>query len=380
VFLDFDSLHNPLLGAGQARATYEVGTRFIKAGHTVTVITSKYPGYKNKTYHGITYKHIGINTKNIRLNNALYILFLPFTVMRLKADIVIECFTAPISTLFTPLFTKIPVVVITSSFDAERFTKLYHLPFDKIERFGLRFYSYALPYTKYFEDKMRAVKPDLIAKPVPEGVDEEFFKIKRKQAEYILFLGRYDMDQKGIDLLLTAYARVKRAIRYPLVIAGAGPDEKKIIKLVKKLNLEDRVTMIGPTYGKKKTRVLEKALFVALPSRQETFSVFALEALAAGRSLVTFDIPGLAWMEEGITYKAQPFNTDEYGKLLLAMSRKTKAAVLGKRAREFAKQFSWERTAEEYLAFFTEVLYREASKKVAKNTQTVRRIYTENGK
>src|SRR5260221_9438889 len=99
IFLDFDDIKNPLLGAGQAKATREVGIELIKMGHQITVISSKYPGYKDRKEDGITYRHIGLLSNRIRLNNIFYILSLPFAVRKLKGDIIVECFTAPISTL-----------------------------------------------------------------------------------------------------------------------------------------------------------------------------------------------------------------------------------------------------------------------------------------
>jgi len=128
-FLDFDDIKNPLLSAGQAHATFEVGRRLVQKGHKVKVISSKYPGFKDRVEEGIEYRHIGVGTNNIRLNNFLYIFFIPFAVRKLKADIIIECFTAPISTLFSPLFSKIPVIGLPSMFNAKEFTKKYCLPF-----------------------------------------------------------------------------------------------------------------------------------------------------------------------------------------------------------------------------------------------------------
>ncbi|NTU73608.1 glycosyltransferase, partial [Candidatus Roizmanbacteria bacterium] len=115
--LDFDDIQNPLLSAGQAKTTFEIGKLLVERGHVVEVICSHYPGSKDRTENGIRYHHIGISSTNLKLNNALYILALPFVVKSLKVDIIIECFTAPISTLMSPLWTKIPVVGLPSSFN-----------------------------------------------------------------------------------------------------------------------------------------------------------------------------------------------------------------------------------------------------------------------
>ena len=356
VFLDFDDIKNPLLGAGQARATLEVGRRLSEKGHKVTVLCSRYPGYTDRTEHGIFYKHIGLGTGNIRLNNLFYILLLPFSVRKIRADIIVECFTAPISTLFSPLFTKITIVALPTSFEAERFSKLYHLPFDKIEKFGLRFYKYFLPYTKYMDGQIKKVNPKIYSKIVPEGVSKEFFKIQQRQSKHILFLGRLDSGQKGIDLLLDAYSRVSTKINYPLVIAGNGPDELKILKKIHSLNLESSVRLFGPAFGEKKSKLLSEALFVAFPSRHEGFSLFSLEALASGLPIIGFDIPGLSFADEKVALKAKPFDTKQYASLLLKATNKKLISYMKKNCREFAKKYTWENVAANFELFFMEIL------------------------
>jgi len=357
VFLDFDDIKNPILGGGQAKATVEVGKRLVKMGHSLTVICSKFPGYQDRFENGIRYIHIGIGTRNIKLNNILYILLLPIEVVKQrKVDIILECFTAPISTLFSPLFTKIPVVALTTSFEADMFSSLYHFPlFKHIEKIGLKQYQYFIAYTKHYEKKIKKYNKYAIVKIIPEGVGEEFFKIKKKTPEFILFLGRLDIGQKGIDLLLEAYSKVKDKIDYSLVIAGNGPDELKIRKIIKSYNLGKKVKMIGPTFGSKKFNVLSRSLFVAFPSRHEGFPLFSLEALASSLPLVAFDIPGLSWTNINVCLKAKKYNTDEYSKLLLLATKKSVVNKMSISAKKFAKNYSWDNVASSFESFFYEI-------------------------
>lgn len=359
-FLDFDDIKNPLLGAGQAHATYEVGRRLVKSGNKVLVLCSKYPGYKDRIEDGIEYKHIGLYTGNIKINNILYILALPLYINKLKSDIVIECFTAPISTLFSPIFTKKPVIALPSMFNAIEFSKKYHLPFDLIEKFGMRFYKYMLPYSEIDAKKAIGLNKNIIYKIVPQGVDKEYLKIKQKKPKYILFLGRFDIAQKGIDMLIEAYAKVSNKINYPLFIAGHGPDEEKIVKLIKKYKLGNKVKIVGPAYGNKKNKLMAEALFVAFPSRHDEMCLWALEALAGGLPLVGFDIPESKWMSSGISMKAKAFDIDEYANLLLKATNNKEIFKLRRNSREFAKKYPWEKVVEEFEAFIRFVLRKES--------------------
>lgn len=341
--LDFDNIRNPLLNAGQARTTYEVGKRLVERGHLVEVITSRFPNSNDRIEKGMKYHHIGLGTKNIKLNNLVYILAVPLALRNIDADIIIECFTAPISTLMSPLFTKIPVVALPSMFNAKEFSKKYHLPFHWIERFGMRFYKYIMPFSEIDYRKAKLLNPNTICKKIPPGVGEEYFSIKHKKPKHILFLGRLDMAQKGIDLLLEAYAKVKEKIKYPLIIAGHGPDEGKIKKIIQSLKLENKVTLVGATYGKKKMNLISETIFVAFPSRHDIFSHWSLEVLASGFPLVSFDLSEFNWLKNGLVLKAKPFNTTEYSSLLLKATKKKFLKKADISSRKFASSFTWEK-------------------------------------
>lgn len=356
IFIDFDDIKNPLLGAGQAKATLEVGSRLSRHGHKVTVYCSKYPGYIDRTQNGIRYHHIGLSTNNIKLNNLIFIFSLPFVVSRLKGDILIESFAAPISTLFCPIYTKIPVVALPSMFNAKEFSHKYHLPFYLVERFGLRFYKYIMPYSDIDSSKAVSLNSKINFRIIPQGVGQEFFEIKHKKPEHILFLSRLDIGQKGVDLLLRAYAKVSDKIQYPLVIAGNGPDEKKIAQLIEKLKLQSRVSMVGPAYGQKKSDLISKAIFVAFPSRHDELSLWSLEALASGMPLVMFDLPEARWVENSASLKCKPFNLDAYGKLLIAATDKSLNSKMRKAARKMAKKYDWEEVACAFENYFYEIL------------------------
>lgn len=356
--IDMDSLKNPFWAAGQARATREIAKRF-SVNHEVTVYTSKYPGYKNYIEDRIRYVHVGICSSNSKLVNLAFILNIPFLARTIKADIILENFNAPVSISFAPLFTKIPVIGLPTMFHAEEFARKYHLPFDLVERLGFKFYKYLLPYSDIERKKAQKLNKKIKYKIVPQGVGEEFFNIKRSKPKHILFLGRFDMDQKGIDLLLKAYQKALPRMKLPLVIAGHGPDREKIEKIIKELKLEQKVKIIGSAYGKKKDRLLSEALFVAFSSRHEGFSLFSLEALASGLPLVAFDIPGLSWADEKSVLKAKPFDIEEYSKLLFKASNPSLHEKMSANSRELAKKYSWESVASQFEDFFYFVIERE---------------------
>jgi glycogen synthase len=361
-YIDFDDLKNPLLGAGQARATYEVAKRLVKRGHEVTVYCSRYPGYQDRTEDGIKYIHFGINTKYIRINNLFYFFFIPFIVPRISADIIIESFTAPFSTLCSPLFTKTPVIGLPSMFNAKEFSKKYKIPCHWFEHWGSKCYKYFLPYSNVDSAKMVKLNPKIKYKITPQGVDESYFNIPHKESKHILFLSRLDIEQKGIDLLLKSYALVKDKLKIPLVIAGHGPDEQKIRKIIKNLNLESDVKLVGSAYGEKKNDLISNSLFVAFPSRHDELSLWSLEALASGMPLVSFDLPEHKWASQEVCLKAKPYCTAEYGQLMCLASQAETNKKMRIEARKFASSFSWDRVVDRFLEFMHEIIEEKKSK------------------
>lgn len=360
IFIDLDDIKNPLLGAGQAHATWEVGKRLAKKGHHVTVVCSSYPNCINRVQDGINYVHIGFSTSNIKLNNLIYIFTLPFIVKKLNGDVIIECFTAPISTLFTPLFTKIPVVAMPSMFNAKEFEKKYHIPFTIIEKIGLKLYKYIMPYSNIDKAKALRLNPKISYKIIPQGVSNTYFNIRRKKGKYILFLGRFDIAQKGIDILIDAYALISNKISFPLVIAGHGPDKIRLVEKINKLNLTSKVKIVGPAYDKYKYNLMSYALFTAFPSRHDEMCLWTLESLAAGLPIVGFNIPESDWLNSKVALLTKPFDIYLYSKALLKLTDYSLNKKMSSDSKVFAKLFTWDKTVNKIESYLKHIVSIEA--------------------
>ncbi len=353
--LDMDNIKNPFWGTGQSRATRQVGMRLTK-NNQVTVYSSRYPGYSDYTEDGITYKHIGIVSKSPQLTNLAYIFSLPFFVKTIKADVIIENFNAPFSVNITPLITKIPVVALPTMFNAKEFAKKYHFPFDLIEAVGMKNYKYILPYSGTDNAKALKLNPNIKSKIVPQGVGQEFFKIKRAKPKHILYFGRLDIWQKGADLMLEAYSKIKNKVKYPLVIAGHGSDKAKIEELIKKYKLQKQVSLVGPIYGKEKEKYFANAIYNIFPSRHDEICLATLEVLAAGIPVVCFDLPESKWITDKVSQKAQSFDTNDLADKMLKATNPRLNAKMSSEARKLAKGYSWDKVAHEIETFLRLVI------------------------
>lgn len=92
---------------------------------------------------------------------------------------------------------------------------------------------------------------------------------------------------KAVDVLIEAFSIIHTEIcDMTLSIGGDGPEKDNLINLVKKLNLDDKVTFLGQlSRDEVKFAILESSAFI-LPSKYETFGVVLIEALALGKPVI----------------------------------------------------------------------------------------------
>lgn len=98
--------------------------------------------------------------------------------------------------------------------------------------------------------------------------------------------------RKGIDVLLDALARLSTRRPWRLWIAGDGPAAADLRRRIARLDLGERVRLLGAR-GDKGDLLAACDLFVH-PARAEGLGVAALEAMAAGRAVVASRAGGLA--------------------------------------------------------------------------------------
>jgi len=164
---------------------------------------------------------------------------------------------------------------------------------------------------------------------------------------HILFLGRIDVRQKGLDLLLAAIAADPPPL--PLVIAGGGTrrEERRLRGLVQPVR--QHVRLAGRVCGQEKEDLLRNCAFVVLPSRYETFSLSALEAMTYGKPVVCFDLPQLEWISSGSAVRVPPFDVPALAAAIGGLSRQPeRRSAMGRDAYALSRRYDWEVIAERY--------------------------------
>ena len=111
-----------------------------------------------------------------------------------------------------------------------------------------------------------------------------------------LFLGRIDIRQKAVDVMVDAFARLARERPdATLLLAGPseGPDVADVRAMVAAQGLIGRILFLGLVTGREKLELLRDADVFVMPSRYEGLSIALLEAMASGLPVIVSDRAGL---------------------------------------------------------------------------------------
>ncbi|MBI1863484.1 glycosyltransferase family 4 protein [Candidatus Microgenomates bacterium] len=359
IISSYDDIDNPYYGGGGAVAIHEIARRLC-ADYRVTVLTGMFPGAADSTVrNGVKYKRISTSGLGARIGHLAFTAQLPYYAKTLHYDIWIDSFTPPFSVSTLPLISTKPVIGLVHMLASEDMERKYKLPFGAIERAGIKWYRSFIVLSPAIKKKIQTINPQAQITMIPNGVALPKVSKKMLPPKHILYMGRIEMNQKGLDLLLNSYAKIASKISHPLVIAGAGgPTEMlQLKKLISTLDLTNRVKLVGRVTGEYKERLIRNSLCVVCPSRFETFPLIALETMSYKKCLVSFDIEGLAWIPRDHSIKIRPFQVNALANKLLHLSQKpSRAEAIGERSYAVASKYDWDASAKKFADCVAETL------------------------
>ena len=299
--LAFEDHHRPGSGGGSLRNS-EVNSRLSAMGHAVDVVAANYPGAQSRVEDGVRYRHYGL-PRGYGFSLISHQLCLPTIVAaatrRLHPDVIVEEFAPLTSSLGVGYWTRTPTVGVAQGFFAAEKAREYRMPprlLVGIQQWGTRSHRQLVAVSEEVKRELVDIVPASTITVIPNGVDCAAAELARhsstaETANVVLFLGRLEIRQKGLDVLLRAMSCMDRGIS--LLIAGDGKDRKKIEVAIAEAGLSDRVRLVGAVHGEAKWRLIAEAGLLVQPSRYETFGMSVLEAMACGTPVVASDLPCL---------------------------------------------------------------------------------------
>ncbi len=101
------------------------------------------------------------------------------------------------------------------------------------------------------------------------------------------YLGRIEVAQKRVDVLLEAFAFYRKQGGIGLLrIAGDGKDKERMLVLCRILNIEPYVEFVGKVFDENKWSFLQECAWFLHPSRWEGLPTACLEAASCGVPLI----------------------------------------------------------------------------------------------
>ena len=353
--LGFEDHRRPGSGGGSLRNA-EINRRLADR-HRITVLVANYRGARRRVEDGVEYVPVGLPLGYFP-SLISYFLLVPLVALGCPADLVVEEFAAPMSSVLTPLWTRRPTLAVVQWMNSWEKSRQYRLPFFLFEMLGVRLHRRFVTVSDDMRDRIRAANPRAGVDVVPNGVAVPDLAPGLRRGRDIVYLGRLEIAQKGLDLLLVAFARVAPRIDGNLVIAGDGPDRRAIEKQAAGLGISHRVRFAGRVGGAAKFELLARARVVVMPSRFETYGIVAVEALSVGTPVVAFDIPCLrAVVPPDCGRLVPPFDSGRLAEAVLDLyDDEPRSARMGVQGKEFVRQFDWDQIAVQQEQIYEDVV------------------------
>ena len=173
----------------------------------------------------------------------------------------------------------------------------------------------------------------------------------------LVTIGRL-IKRKSIDRLLTVLARPEcRPVC--LVVVGDGPQLHPLQSMARQLGIADRVQFAGQVTEQHKWQLLSAADVYVSTTMHEGFGLVYLEAMAAGKPVITYDHGGQTdFLIDGETgWLVSSGDADALAGAIAEAARNPEAVDrIGNANRQRAPQHRIERCAQQYEALFERVL------------------------
>ena len=350
----YDDVENPWCGGGGAVRAMEINRR-LAAKHDITLLTGNFPGAaREEDRDGFRIRRVG-TSRNYWLSRLSFSALAPRVLAARPFDLWVYDFSAfsPVCALPSRQARSVMVFHHPISDHATRKYPGIGMAAAAAEGLHVRLHRRIIAVSPSTALHLKArARPNTPVHTICNGVNRPAAPETREE-DYILFFGRLDVYNKGIDVLLAAFARLMPAHPHVrLVIAGRGTEARRgeLSDVSRSLGASDRVELTGPVTEAEKWNLYGGALFTCQPSRFEGWGIAAIESGAAGKAVIGTRIPGLVDAirhdRTGLLVPAEdPDALAEAMTHLLENPRRR--AEMGRRGSAWAANFSWDRIAAE---------------------------------
>lgn len=158
-----------------------------------------------------------------------------------------------------------------------------------------------------------------------------------------LAVGRL-VPHKRYDLLLDMWDDVRPVTGGRLVVIGEGPEMPRLAR-----GLDPSVVLAGPVDDETRDRLYERACLLLHPARVEGWGLVVSEAAARSTPAIAFDAPGVRdSIVDGVTGRLAEDRAAFVAHWRELGTDAAERSALGDAARRRSRDFSWDRTVDEF--------------------------------
>ena len=370
----YDSIY-PFVTGGAEKRIYELATRLAEKGHDVHWygIGWWWPEegqrdieIKGIKLHGVCKPIDLYNGERRSIKEAIqFAIKLYPNLMKERFDIIdcqgfpfFSCFTAKIHSL---LGKSNLIITLHEVWDDYWYEYLGRIGFfgKAVEKIMVYLSPNIITVSNKTKKDLRKIKPSESSVIIPNGISfREINEIHPKNENFdLIFAGRL-IKEKNVDILIKATNILKK--KYPdfrCLIIGDGPEEKRLIKLIKELDLQSNIEFRG--FMKNYQDLIgyfKSSKVLVLPSKREGFGMVVIEANACGLPVVVANYEMNAAKDlvvEGVNgFIAEPLKEDIAQKVINSIENKK---YMEDKCIEMSKEYDWDKIVDSLLEFYKSV-------------------------
>lgn len=351
--LNWRDIRHPEAGGAEVHF-HELFERLVARGHTVYLLTTRYPGSTSREMiNGITIYRWG-HTYSFNWEAPLFVRKLK---KRHRIDVIVDDvnkipFFTPkwypsedCGVFFHHLFGKTVFELAAPPLAA------YVLLLEKLSPWGYRGVPCCTVSKSTADELVHHGFDGNKITVIENSVDTDTYKPAsgvKKDENLILYAGRLKK-YKNVSALLTAVKMLRDSnLPVHLAIAGSGDDESRLREHALELGLSEHVRFMGFVDRDVQVNLYRRAAVYVNPSLKEGWGITNIEANACGTAVVANDAPGLrdsvVHEKTGLLYRTNNVKSlVESIRSLITTPRKRE--MLEKGGREWAQTFSWDSSA-----------------------------------
>jgi L-malate glycosyltransferase len=296
----------PTVGGSGVIAT-ELGKMLAENGHEIHFISSSLPFRLKRMYHNIYYHQVEVNQYSVFQYPPYDIALaskMAEVINREKLDLLHVHYAIPhaVCAILAKQMSGRDVKIVTTLHGTDITVLGYDPSLTDAIRFGIEKSDIVTAVSKsLISQTYDLINPDKKIDTVYNFIDERVYKkldsshLKEEygilpEEKVIIHVSNFRPVKRVQDVVRT-FEKITKGIQAKLLLVGDGPEMTVVCKLVKKLNIEDRVLFLGKQDNLEELYSISDLML--LLSEKESFGLVALEAMACGVPCIGTNVGGI---------------------------------------------------------------------------------------